>query len=59
MRGALERLVAELVTVDKLEAALRSLPVDAAARNIIDGTVEGIAESKGVVAALGYCLRVH
>ncbi len=53
MREALERLVAELVTVDRLSAALRSLPVDAAARTIIDGTVEGIAEPEGVVAALG------
>jgi hypothetical protein len=53
MREALDRLVAELVTVERLEVALRNLPVEGAARTIIDGTVEGITEPEGVVAALG------
>jgi hypothetical protein len=40
-RTALQSLVAELVTVDRLNAALRTLPLEAAMRAVIDAAVEG------------------
>jgi hypothetical protein len=39
-REALRFLVSELVTTDRLGAALRSLPIEAAARAVIDATVK-------------------
>jgi hypothetical protein len=56
-REALRRLVDELVTAGRLEAALRSLPLDAAARGVIDATVEGQTESDMLVTALGVLSR--
>jgi hypothetical protein len=50
-------LVAELVTVDRLEAALRSLPIEDAARAVIDATVEGQTEPDELVTALGVLSR--
>ena len=53
MRDALQRLVAELVTVDSVQAALRTLPVESAARAIIDGTVANRTEPDELVTELG------
>ena len=50
---ALRSLVAELVTVGRLEGALRSLSVAAAARSVIEGTVAGQTEPDEFVTALG------
>jgi hypothetical protein len=50
-REALRCLVNELVTVDTLQAVLRSLPIEAAARAVIDATVEGHTEPD----ELGHC----
>jgi hypothetical protein len=50
-------LINELVTVDRLEAALRSLPLEAAARAVIDATVEGHTEPDELVTALGVLSR--
>jgi hypothetical protein len=53
MRDALQRLVAELVTVDRVDEALRNLPVESAARAIIDGAVTNQREPDELVAELG------
>jgi hypothetical protein len=51
--AALQSLVAELVTVDKLKAALHNLPLEAAARAIIDASVAADAEPDELVRELG------
>jgi hypothetical protein len=51
--AALECLVAELVTVDRLNAALRALPLEAAMRAVIDAAVEGERDPDELVGALG------
>jgi hypothetical protein len=56
-REALRCLVNELVTADRLGAALRSLPLEAAARAVIDATVEGQTEPDMLVTALGVLSR--
>jgi hypothetical protein len=56
-RKALRCLVTELVTVDRLGAALRSLPLEAAARGVIDATVEDQPEPDELVTALGVLSR--
>jgi hypothetical protein len=56
-REALRCLVNELVTTDRLAAALRSLPIEAAARAVIDATVEGQTEPDRLVTALGVLSR--
>ncbi len=56
-REALRCLVNELVTVDTLGATLRSPPLQAAARAVIDATVEGQTEPDELVTALGVLSR--
>jgi hypothetical protein len=56
-REGLRCLVNELVTTDRLTAALRSLPLEAAARAVIDATVEGHTEPDELVTALGVLSR--
>jgi hypothetical protein len=51
--NAMRCLIAELITVERVEAALRGLETEAAARAVIDATVEGQRESEELVAALG------
>jgi hypothetical protein len=52
-RSTMRCLVAELVTIDSVEAALRSLPLEAAARAVIDATVDGHTQPDELVSALG------
>jgi hypothetical protein len=56
-RNAMAWLVAELITVDRLEAALRRLPLEPAARAIIDATIEGRTKPDELVSALGVLSR--
>jgi len=51
-RAALQNLVAELVTVEKLQAVLKALPLEAAERAIIDACVRAETEADELVARL-------
>jgi hypothetical protein len=52
-RTELQCLVTSLVTVDKLQDALRGLPLASAERAVIDAAVEGERDSDELVSALG------
>jgi hypothetical protein len=49
---ALRDLVAQIVTLDRIEAALRSLPIERAARAIIEASLEGRTEPDELVTKL-------
>jgi hypothetical protein len=49
---ALRDLVAQVVTLDRIEAALRSLPIERAARAIIEASLEGRTEPDELVTKL-------
>ena len=49
---ALRDLVAQIVTLDRIEAALRSLPIERAARAIIEASLEGRTEPDELVSKL-------
>jgi len=51
-RQAWQALMAQLVTLDRLEAALASLPLEPAARVIIDACLDGQTEAAELVSAL-------
>lgn len=51
--AAWEALIAQLVTVDRVEAALKGLPIEAAARAVIDASIEGETKSDELVTAMG------
>jgi hypothetical protein len=53
IQDAIQSLVGELITVERLEAALRRLPLEAAERAIVAGCAEADSEADQVVAELG------
>jgi hypothetical protein len=57
MHEALQHLIGELITVDRLRAALEGVPVEAAAQKIIEATVNGETEPETVVETLGVLSR--
>jgi hypothetical protein len=57
MHAALQHLIAELINVDGLRAALETVPMEAAARRIIEATVKGEAEPETLVETLGVLSR--
>jgi hypothetical protein len=50
--AAVRQLVATLITADSIRAALSSLPLETAAREVIDGFVQGHTEKDELVGAL-------
>jgi hypothetical protein len=56
-RGALSRLVSELITVETLKSALRSLPLEDATRAIVEAYLTNDADADLVVEALDVLSR--